>query len=82
MDDSIPRPDFAFRDPPSAFEPGESVIRSGIYAVCHTDGSRGSNVFLEGERFPPCSCCGLEVRYELVRSAPYLFNDPDFSPDR
>ncbi len=60
---------------------GETVEQSGIYAICHSDGRRQTTVLLRGSRFPECLCCGPEVRYRLLRSAPYIFEDADFSPD-
>ncbi len=63
------------------YEPGELVEQSGIYAICHSDGRRHTTVLLRGSRFPDCSCCSPEVRYRLIRSAPYIFDDPDFTPD-
>lgn len=62
------------------YEPGELVEQSGIYAICHTDGTRHTVVLTRGKRFPDCDCCGPQVRYRLVRSAPYILDDPDFSP--
>lgn len=64
------------------YEPGEIVPRSGIYAVCHADGSEGSGVFVGGDAFPLCSCCSDSVRYRLIRSVPYLYEDEDFRRSR
>jgi len=62
------------------FEPGELVEQSGIYEVCHSDGPRETIVLLRGAVFRGCDCCRAQVRYRLVRSAPYIFEDQDFSP--
>ena len=62
------------------YEPGELVEQSGIYVICHSGGTRQSVVLLRGNRFPQCDCCGAEVRYRLLRSAPYIFDDQDFMP--
>ena len=62
------------------FEPGEIVEQSGIYAICHSDGKSQAIVLLRGNAFPGCDCCGFQVRYRLLRSAPYIFEDSDFSP--
>ncbi len=61
------------------YESGELVEQSGIYAVCHSDGRRHTLVLLRGSLFPDCDCCGPEARYRLLRGAPYIFDDPDFS---
>lgn len=61
------------------YEPGDLVEQSGIYAICHSDGNRVSTVLIRGNVFPQCDCCGPEVRYRLVRNAPYIFDDGDFS---
>lgn len=63
-----------------SYEPGDLVEQSGIYAICHSDGSRVTAVLIRGSIFPNCDCCGTEVRYRLVRSAPYLYDDADFYP--
>ncbi len=57
---------------------GETVEKSGIYTICHCDGRRDILVLLRGSLFPDCDCCGPEVRYGLLRGAPYIFDDPDF----
>jgi hypothetical protein len=62
------------------YESGELVTQSGIYAICHADGRRQTVVLLSGDQFPECDCCGHEVRYRLLRSAPYIFDDEDFAP--
>ncbi len=62
------------------FESGDLVTQSGIYAICHVDGTRQAVVFVSGNRFPECDCCGEDVRYRLLRSAPYIFDDEDFAP--
>lgn len=62
------------------YEPGDLVEQSGIYAICHSDGAHHTVVLLRGSHFPDCDGCGAEVRYRLLRSAPYIFEDEDFSP--
>ncbi len=61
------------------YESGDLVTQSGIYAICHADGTRQAVVLLRGNRFPECDSCGPEVRYRLLRSAPYIFDDEDFA---
>jgi hypothetical protein len=63
------------------YEAGDLVEHSGIYAICHRDGTRHTLVLIRGNLFPPCGCCASEVRYRLLRSAPYIFDDLDFAPD-
>jgi hypothetical protein len=60
------------------FEPNEEVPESGIYKVLHQTGEKDSVVFLRGNVFPICADCGLQVRYSVVRTAPYIFDDVDF----
>ncbi len=78
--------DFAFLADPTiydgdcSYEPGDIVKESGIYAICHSDGTREPIVLIRGREFPNCDCCGVDVRYRLIRSAPYIFDDPDFNP--
>ena len=62
------------------YEAGDTVEKSGIYALCHADGTSGTLVLLRGNRFPDCPCCGARARYRLLRGAPYIFEDADFSP--
>jgi hypothetical protein len=31
-----------------------------------------------GDPFPPCDQCDMRVRFKLVRTAPYIFDDEDF----
>jgi hypothetical protein len=35
-------------------------------------------VMLSGASFPPCDTCAERVRFKLVRTAPYIFQDEDF----
>ena len=60
--------------------PGESVAFAGVYLVRHRAEHRPSHevVLLAREIFPACESCGEEVKYELLRPVPYLFEDPDF----
>ena len=78
MNEPISRPDLGSDQPECPYEPDEIIPKSGIYAICHSDGSQGSCVFVAGEKFPACSCCERQVRYRLVRAVPYLFEDDDF----
>lgn len=68
-----------------AFKPGESVPISGIYHIEHSRPHRQSHevVFAKSDRFPACEICEHQVRYTLLRAAPFVFEDPDFrEPER
>jgi hypothetical protein len=56
------------------------VPESGIYRLdCHDNG-RDTAAFLRAHVFPTCEVCGGRARYRLVQAAPYIHEDPDFSP--
>jgi hypothetical protein len=59
---------------------GETVRQSGIYEVIHDREHREAHevVMISGERFPDCETCKERVRFRLVRTAPYIFQDEDF----
>ena len=61
-------------------ECGEKVPSSGIYEACHLDGRAESLLLFRDQTFPPCECCDTKVRYRLLRSVPYIFEDEDFRP--
>jgi hypothetical protein len=62
------------------FNAGEPVIETGIYEVMHDRSHRSTHevVMLSGDPFPPCDTCAERVRFRLVRTAPYIFQDEDF----
>lgn len=62
------------------FGAGEIVRQTGIYEVIHAAAHRSAHevVMLSGDAFPPCETCGQQVRFRLVRTAPYIFQDEDF----
>ena len=66
------------------FRSGESVKQSGIYEVMHDAEHRASHdvVMLAGDVFPPCETCAERVRFQLVRTAPYIFQDADFEDEQ
>jgi hypothetical protein len=68
------------REQPSkrTFAPDEEIPESGIYQVVHGTGETDSIVFLRGGMFPACEHCGIQVRYLVLRTAPYIFDDEDF----
>ena len=62
------------------FLPGEPVPETGIYEVLHDRAHRlAHEVVMHGQDlFPPCDQCDTRVRFKLVRTAPYIFDDEDF----
>ncbi len=60
--------------------PGDPVHESGIYEVVQGDDHRQAHevVMLRGTEFPLCDTCGDQVRFRLIRTAPYIFQDEDF----
>jgi len=62
------------------FAAGEIVKETGIYEVIHDREHRERHevVMLSGDSFPPCDNCAVRVRFRLVRTAPYIFQDEDF----
>lgn len=68
---------------PQRYKPGDSVPASGIYSVSHTQEHRGLQevVLMVNHVFPDCEICQDAMQYQLVRAAPYISEDPDFSAD-
>lgn len=66
--------------PTPLFNAGETVRETGIYEVVHDRNHRTAHevVLLAADSFPACDSCGLLVRFRLVRTAPYIFQDEDF----
>ncbi|HEX5435228.1 MAG TPA: hypothetical protein VFY05_13405 [Candidatus Angelobacter sp.] len=64
----------------ATFSAGQPVIESGIYEVIHDHAHRTAHevVMLRGDSFPPCDNCAERVRFRLIRTAPYIFQDEDF----
>ncbi len=62
------------------FRPGDPVRESGIYEVVHGREHRSAHevVMLKGTLFPLCDSCDDNVRFRLIRTAPYIFQDGDF----
>jgi len=62
------------------FSAGETVRDTGIYEVIHDGAHRSAHevVMLNGDAFPACDTCATKVRFRLVRTAPYIFQDADF----
>jgi hypothetical protein len=68
---------------PRLFLPGEPVRETGIYEVLHDREHRAAHdaVMHAGDPFPTCETCHDRVRFRLVRTAPYIFDDEDFEPE-
>jgi hypothetical protein len=66
------------------YRAGDVVRQSGIYEAIHEGAHRGPHdvVMIESDLFPPCDTCSDQVRFRLVRSAPYIFTDEDFEKPR
>jgi len=62
------------------FSAGETVRETGIFEVIHDRAHRSAHevVMLSGDAFPACDSCGDRVRFRLIRTAPYIFQDEDF----
>ena len=62
------------------FKAGDVIAESGIYETIHENAHRGPHevVMIKSDLFPPCDTCADRVRFRLIRSAPYIFNDVDF----
>jgi hypothetical protein len=67
----------------SMFLPGQPVLESGIYEVIHDKNHRQAHeaVMYRSDLFPVCDQCALRVRFRLIRSAPYIFDDEDFAKE-
>jgi hypothetical protein len=65
------------------FLPGQPVLESGIYEVIHDKNHRQAHeaVMYRSDLFPICDQCELRVRFRLIRSAPYIFDDEDFAKE-
>ena len=65
------------------YRSGEIVRQSGIYEVVHELSHREAHeaVMISGEPFPDCDTCKSKVRFRLVRTAPYIFQDEDFEEE-
>ena len=64
--------------------PGDTVRQSGIYEVIHDGEHRSAHevVMISGDHFPNCETCDQSVRFRLVRTAPYIFQDQDFEEEK
>jgi hypothetical protein len=65
------------------YKPGDAVPESGIYEVIHDADHRQAHdaVMIVGNTFPTCETCETceaRVRFRIVRTAPYIFQDQDF----
>jgi hypothetical protein len=64
--------------------PGDTVGQSGIYEVVHDREHRAAHdvVMIAGDQFPTCETCDQNVRFRLMRTAPYIFQDQDFEEEK
>jgi hypothetical protein len=65
---------------PTLYKPTDVIRLTGIYEVIHDRGHRETHevVMHAGDAFPACDTCDMRVRFRLVRTAPYIFDDEDF----
>jgi hypothetical protein len=63
---------------PAYFMPDQHAPESGIYRAIHNRKHHEDSdlVLCAGDLFPGCPSC--EATFQLVRSAPHVFEDPDF----
>ena len=64
------------------YSAGQTVPQTGIYEVVHAQGQRPPHevVLHRDDAFPDCEGCGAAVRFRVIRTAPYIFDDEDFEP--
>jgi hypothetical protein len=64
----------------TSVESGEPVPTSGIYRVPHlNEHSHLHDVIMKrADKAPECPVCGAVMTFELVRSVPQIYEDPDF----
>jgi hypothetical protein len=65
------------------FNSGDVVRLTGIYEVLHDGHHREAHevVMHVGDLFPACDTCDQKVRFKVIRTAPYIFDDEDFEPE-
>ena len=65
------------------FRAGDVVRETGIYEIVHAGAHRQAHevVMHKQDLFPECDTCKREVRFRLIRTAPYIFEDQDFEPE-
>jgi len=64
-----------------ALEPGEVIVLSGIYEICHSDENRATVILMRNTIFPHCRQCGGNVRYKLLQVVPHISEDEDFQEE-
>ena len=66
------------------FRAGDAVRETGIYEIVHAGAHRQAHevVMHKADLFPECDTCRRDVRFRLIRTAPYIFEDEDFEPER
>jgi hypothetical protein len=65
---------------PTLYKPTDAIRLTGIYEVIHDRGHRETHEVVMHARdlFPACDTCDMRVRFRLLRTAPYIFDDEDF----
>jgi hypothetical protein len=73
----------AGRNDDEIFNSGEVVRLTGIYEVVHDGHHREAHevVMHVGDLFPACDTCDERVKFKVIRTAPYIFDDQDFEPE-
>ena len=65
------------------FKAGEVAPSTGIYLARHKRHTGDQDRIIRANQlFPCCEVCGDSVKYELIRTAPYIFEDADFTERR
>jgi hypothetical protein len=70
------------RNEGETFNSGDVVRYTGIYEVIHDGHHREAHevVMHVGDLFPVCDTCNEQVKFKVIRTAPYIFDDEDFEP--
>jgi hypothetical protein len=70
------------RNEGETFNSGDVVRHTGIYEVLHDGHHRTAHevVMHVGDLFPACDSCDERVKFRVIRTAPYIFDDEDFEP--
>jgi hypothetical protein len=72
------------RNDGDVFNSGDVVRHTGIYEVIHDGHHRTAHevVMHVGDFFPACDTCDDRVKFKVIRTAPYIFDDEDFEPEK
>lgn len=62
------------------YKPGEIVPASGVYTAVHVEHrSRHEVIAVQGEEFPACRFCKMDVRFQATRLLPHMTHDFDLA---